>query len=108
MKRYRVRVIEDNEDDLLDIYAYIATQDSVEKGLYVVDKLEALCHTLAELPLRGHIPKELERVGVRNYREVHFRPYRVIHEVRSQDVVVHCILDGRRDLQSLLERRLLR
>ena len=108
MKRYRVRVIEDAENDLLDIYAYIATHDSVEKGLNVVDKLEALCHTLAELPLRGHIPKELVRVGVGNYLEVHFKPYHVIYEVRSRDVVVHCILDGRRDLQSLLERRLLR
>ena len=79
MKRYRVRVIEDADagNDLLDIYADIATHDSLEKGLYVVDKLEALCNTLAELPLRGHIPKELERVGVRNYREVH-KPYRVI------------------------------
>jgi len=108
LKRYRVRVIEEAENDLLDIYAYIATHISVEKGLYVVDQLEALCLTLAELPLRGHVPKELERVGVRNYREVHFKPYRVMYEVRSQDVVVHCILDGRRDLQSLLERRLLR
>ena len=59
------------------MHSYIATHDSVEKGVYVVDKVEALCHTLAELPLRGHIPKELERVGVRNYREVH-KPYCVI------------------------------
>ena len=93
---------------LLDIYTYIATHDSIDKGLRIVDKLEALCDTLAELPLRGHIPPELDRVGVRNYREVHFKPYRVIYEVRGRNVIVHCMLDGRRDMQSLLERRLLR
>ena len=108
MKRRRVRLVEDAERDLVDIFAYIATHDSVERGLAVLDRLETTCHSLTEHPHRGHIPPELVRVGVRNYREVHFKPYRVICEVVGRDVFVHCVLDGRRDLQVLLERRLLR
>lgn len=108
MTRYRVRVSEEAEQDLIDIYRYVAIHDSVEKAAYVLEQLEPLCSSLAELPMRGHIPPELDRIGVTNYREVHFKPYRVIYEVIGQDVFVHCVLDGRRDMQSLLERHLVR
>jgi len=108
VKRYRVRLAEDAEQDLIDIYRYIVFHDSVEKAAYVLDQLESLCSRLTELPERGHVPPELDRIGVANYREVYFKPYRVIYEVIRQDVFIHCILDGRRDMQSLLERRLIR
>lgn len=108
MKRYRVRIIEDAEQDLVDLYEYIAVNDTADSALYVVDQLESLCISLADLPLRGHVPPELERIGVTDYREVHFKPYRVVYQVLGSEVLVHCILDGRRDLQTLFERRLLR
>ena len=73
-----------------------------------LDQLESLCKRLSELPMRGHVPPELERIGVKSYREVHFKPYRVLCEVAGLEVYVHCVLDGRRDMQSLIERRLLR
>jgi toxin ParE1/3/4 len=108
VKRYRVRLAEDAEQDLIDIYRYIALSDSAEKANYVLDQLESLCSRLTELPERGHVPPELDRIGVTNYREVNFKPYRVICEVIRQEVFVHCILDGRRDIPSLLVRRLIR
>jgi toxin ParE1/3/4 len=108
VKRYRVRVSIDAEDDLFDIYRFIAVHDSVERADHVLDELETLCLSLAESPSRGHAPPELDRIGVTNFREVHFKPYRVIYEVSGVSVFVHCVIDGRRDMQSLLERRLLR
>ena len=82
MKHYRVRLAEDAEQDLIDIYRYVATHDSVEKATYVLDQLELLCSRLAELPGRGHVPPELDRVGVTSYLEVtqlnmvrHYLPY---------------------------------
>ena len=108
MKPYRVRLAEDAEQDLIDIFRYIALHDSVEKADYVLAQLEALCSRLTELPERGHVPPELDRIGVTNYREVYFKPYRVIYEVIRRDVFIHCVLDGRRDIPSLLQRRLIR
>ena len=108
MKRYRVKLAEDAEQDLIDIYRYVATHDSVEKAAHLLDRLESLCARLAGLPKRGHIPPELGQIGVTAYREIYFKPYRVIYEVIGQDVFIHCVLDGRRDMQSLLQRRLLR
>ena len=108
MKRLRVRVIEDAQYDLLDIYNYFSVHDSPESAAYVLDQLESPCLKLDELPHRGHVPAELDRIGITDYLEVHFRPYRVIYEVIGQDVYIHGVLDGRRDMVSLLERRLLR
>ena len=108
MKRYRVRIVEDAERDLTDIYRFIAARDSVDRAADVLGRLESLCLDLTELPLRGHVPPEMERIGVTTFREVHFKPYRVIYEVTGREIFVHCVLDGRRDLQALLERRLLR
>ena len=108
MKRYRIRIIEDAEHDLIDIYHYVALNDSSENAAHILEQLESLCLRLAELPLRRHIPPELDRIGVAAYREVHFKPYRIIYEVIGQDVFIHSVLDGRRDIVSLLERRLLR
>ena len=108
MKHYRVRLAEDAEQDLIDIYRYIALNDCLENADYVLDQLESLCSRLTDMPERGHIPLELDRIGVTRYREINFKPYRVIYEVIRQDVFVHCIVDGRRDIPSLLERRLIR
>ena len=108
MKRYRVRLADEAQQDIVDIYRYVATHDSVKSAGYLLDELEKLCAELSSLPQRGHLPPELERVSVTAYREVHFKPYRVIYEVVGREVFVHCVLDGRRDMQSLLERRLLR
>jgi len=108
VKRYRVRLTDEAELDLVDIYCYVTDNDSVAAADYLLDEFERLCSALSDLPQRGHIPPELDRVAVTSYLEVHFKPYRVIYEVIGREVIVHGILDGRRDMQSLLERRLLR
>ena len=47
-------------------------------------------------------PKELIALGIREYREVFFKPYRMICRVIGRDVYVYLIADDRRDMQSLL------
>ena len=106
--KYKVVVLSDAEKDILDIYQYILINDSSNSANYVFDKIEEACLSLEELPERGHIPPELDRIGVTTYREIHFKPYRIIYEIDRKMVFIHCVLDGRRDLQQLLERRLLR
>jgi toxin ParE1/3/4 len=46
-------------------------------------------------------------VGIKEYRQTWFKPYRVIDRVEGQQVIIYLIADGRRDMQSLLTRRLL-
>ena len=106
--KYEVLIVEDAEADLLEIYRYVALNDSLEKADQLIDKLEQVIKALYRLPARGHVPPELAGIGVSDYREVHFKPYRVIYRVQETRVFVYCVLDGRRNLQALLQARLLR
>lgn len=108
MSIHRVEITENAEQDIFDIYRYIALNDSVSNAEHVFDSLEALCLSLAELPDRGHVPPELDYLGIKEYREVHFKPYRVIYQITRNTVYILCIADGRRDMRSFLEKRLVR
>ena len=62
---------------------------------------------LPSTPIAAAIRRKLLDIGIREYREVFFKPYRIIHRVIASNVYVLLIADGRRDMQSLLQRRLL-
>ncbi len=108
MKQYAVSLTDDAKTDLQDIYDYIAGHDAPAKADGVLDKLEALVQSLGRFPERGVVTKELRDVGIKDYREVYFKPYRVIYRVLGAKVYVYLIVDGRRDMQTLLTRRLIR
>ena len=93
--------------DLIDLADWIASHDSPAKAAHVVDRIEAAFSALARFPLRGAYPRELLALGVREYRETSFKPYRIVYRVDTGRVFVELIADGRRDLQELLARRLL-
>jgi toxin ParE1/3/4 len=62
---------------------------------------------LRQFPHRGVVPRELEAIGVTDYRQILSGPNRIIYRVMDDAVIVFIVVDGRRDLQSLLERRML-
>jgi toxin ParE1/3/4 len=105
--RHEVLLTEGAERDLEEIYDYVAGFDSQDGADYVLDKLLHVADGLATLPERGAHPKELLTLGIREYRQVFFKPYRVIYRVIGKRVFIYLIADGRRDMQALLARRLL-
>lgn len=108
MKVYQVRLSDQARRDVEDMYDYILKKDSQANAEYVLDNIEALIVNLARSPERGHHPEELMRHGIKEYREVFFKPYRIIYEVVDSKVLVHVCVDGRRDMRTLLERRFFR
>ena len=93
--------------DLEEVYSYVAKRAAPGKADQLLDRIEKAFASLSEHPERGVYPKELLALGIREYREVFFKPYRVIYKVTDETVFVLLIADGRRDMQSLLQRRLL-
>jgi len=108
VKRYRVRLIHDAEVDLKEIYAYIRQHDSLLRAAEIVEALQSACVTLAGFPERGHVPAELAQIDSLHYREIVHGPWRMIYQMGGGDVLVHAILDGRRDIQNLLAHCLMR
>jgi len=106
-KRYEVLLTRGAEQDLESIHDYIAEFDCVANANYVLDQLMEVVVGLARFPERGSYPKELVTLGIKEFRQTAFKPYRVIYRVLGNQVVIHLIVDGRRDMQSVLARRLL-
>lgn len=103
-----VRISAEAEEDLFDIWRYVAEHDSPEKANAPLEKLETSCGSLANHLKKGHVPKELRQVGVLDFHEIHFKPYRIIFERDPKRVLIHAVLDVRRDMQTILQQRLLR
>lgn len=105
--RFRVELTKGAEDDLEAIHDYLAENSSAEQAAGLLDKFTAKMATLAQFPLRGSVPKELDALGIREFRQILINPYRLIYRVAANTVFVLIIADGRREFQALLERRLL-
>ena len=108
--RYAVELTAGAEQDQDAIVAFVATNDSPGRASALLDRLLATAETLASAPERGSVPRELQALGIRAYRQTTFKPYRVIYTVQDHPhpaVFIVVIADGRRDMASLLQRRLL-
>ena len=103
-----VFLTDDALDDLQDIADYLSTTESADIASRIVGEIEEAYVRLAEFPNRGAIPHELSELGMRDFRQVFFKPYRIIYKVVEDSAVVYVIADGRRDMRTLLRRRLLR
>jgi toxin ParE1/3/4 len=93
--------------DLEEIVSYIV-EDDIDQALAAVRRLQSRCIKLGEFPERGRVVPELRRVDVLNYRELIEKPWRIIYRFEVSCVYVVAVLDGRRNLTSLLLERLSR
>ena len=83
------------------------TFDCVANANYVLDELMDVVESLTKFQERGSYPKELVGLGIKEYRQTFFKPYRLIYRITGSQVIIYLIADGRRDMQSVLARRLL-
>ena len=104
---FAVYLTESAARDLEDIYEYVARHDSARKAEALLTKVAKVLASLADSPERGSHSRELAALGIQEYRQIPLKPYRIIYRIAGKQVYVMLIADGRRDMQSLLERRLL-
>lgn len=106
MKRYKVTVTEHALLDLDDIAHYITLHDGPDRAEDVARHIERIYSSLSTFPHRGNYPRELLELGNKTFREVHFKPFRIVYRVLEREVLVLIVADGRRDMHTLLARRL--
>jgi len=107
-KKYRVIIDPLAKADLKDLYVYASVNDNINSANKLLDGLEEACYKLVKYPERGHIPPELRQTGIKNYLEIHYKPYRIIYEIEGKVVYIHSVIDGRRNIQEILNNRILR
>jgi toxin ParE1/3/4 len=104
---YAVWLTDGAARDLDDLTLHLERRDGPDQADLVLAQIDTALGTLAQFPMRGAYPPELLALGMKEYRELLCGPYRIIYRVASEAVYVLAIVDGRRDLQALLQRRLL-
>lgn len=106
--KFIISITNSAEEDLYEIYRYVYLNDSEVKAEKLFSKLYEKCISLQSYPGRGHNPPELILLGLTDFLEITYKPYRIIYQIIGKTVFIHCVLDGRRDMQKLLHERLLR
>jgi len=104
---FRVKWTAGAAKDLDDIIGYIS-HDNTDSALAVLSEIQDKARSLSSLPFRGTILPELEQHGLRLYRQLSIGPWRLIYRVQGNEVLVLAVLDGRRNLQQILQDLLLR
>ena len=82
---YEVYLTDDALRDLEEIDDYIGAEDSPQRAEYVLSKIEEAFLSLSNMPERGSCPRELPKLGIKEYREVFFKPYRIVYRVQTKN-----------------------
>jgi toxin ParE1/3/4 len=106
VKEYSVTVTQTAEDDLDDIISYIAN-DNASIALKILERLQKAINSLKYFPERGRRVPELLDKNIKEYRELIEKPWRIIYKVENNDVHILTLIDGRRNVQDILTRKII-
>ena len=98
------RYAEDDVKEIIEYYLYKKPDYAGE----LLAALEGKVKKLKDLPERGRVVPELEKQNIVEYRELIEGNYRIIYSIQDTTVIIHTILDGRRDIEEILINKLMR
>lgn len=107
MKIYKVYWTEAAVIDLEEIVDYIS-KDRMSVATSIYGKIKSKCKQLKTFPDRYRVVPELLDIKVTDYREIIYKPFRIIYKLTQNEVYVIAVVDSRRDFESFIFNRLLR
>jgi toxin ParE1/3/4 len=90
---------------LLKVHIKAAGRPEAAKKLY--EQLAKACDSLSQHPERESVPSELEGISEMLCRQIVIKNYRIIYQVIGKVVIIHGIIDGRRNLRETMRQRIL-
>jgi addiction module RelE/StbE family toxin len=97
---YRVTWSPEALEDLESIAEYIE-RDSLFYAQSVVSKILGVSRNIKEFPLIGRVVPEL---GDENIRERFIYSYRLVYQMRQQNILMVAVIHGKRLLKNIEER----
>ena len=91
--------------DELAAYYYSRSPKFVER---IISEFEENVMSLQKNPKSGRIVPELERQGITKYRELIQEYYRIVYEISGNKIIIHTIIDGRRNFEEIIISKLSR
>ncbi len=107
MKRKKVFWTNQAAKDLEEILDYVSMEQP-NAAKKISDEIQKKCNELKLHPDRYRIVSELKEIGINHFRQISVTPYRIVYKIDPKGIYVFAVIDGRRDLESFLFKRLLR
>jgi len=104
----RVVFLRSAEADLQDLRAYVVKNFGAGTWPTSYRKLKDAVALIEAHPLSGKVPDEFRGLNIAQYRQMLSGMNRIIYEVRDDTAYIHLVCDTRRDLKSLLMKRIVR
>ncbi len=105
---YAVVFLHQAELDLEELKSYVIKNFSQDTWKESYARIKKSVLSLKKFPYSGHVPDEMKSLNLDQYRQVISGMNRIIYEVRQNTLYIHIVCDARREMRSLLTRRLLR
>jgi toxin ParE1/3/4 len=96
------------EEDMKELRRYVLKCFGKSAWQETYEKIKESTRTIQNFPRSGSIPDELVDVRLQQYRQVIAGMNRIIYEVADEVIYIHIVCDTRRDMHTLLSRRLVR
>ena len=93
--------------DLLKIVRYIKAAGRPEAAIRMKNQLSEACISLSKNPERGNVPPELDGISEMLCRQIVIKNFRIIYQVIGKVVIIHGIIDGRRNIREVMRQRIL-
>jgi toxin ParE1/3/4 len=106
MMKYNVVIPSSVVNDIQEIVDYIS-EDNASIALAILEKLENKINSLKAYPDRGRVVPELLNQNILEYHEIIEAPWRIIYKIVDSNVFILTVIDGRRNVQDILLRKLL-
>ncbi|CAE6871750.1 hypothetical protein R69746_08481 [Paraburkholderia aspalathi] len=106
--KLKLVILDEAQQDTKDLRRYILKSFGAETWRQTSAELTVTFDNIRQFPKSGYVPAELADFGGLTFREGLSVKNRVIYEVRDNTIYIHIVTDTRRDLRTLLQRRLLR
>lgn len=105
--KVRVVVLRGAEADLHELRRNVTHRFGAKRWTSTLQSIRTAFERIAEHPQSGSLPDELSALNLVQFRQVLAGMNRIIYELRGTVAFVHVVCDVRRDLKTVLMRRLL-
>jgi plasmid stabilization system protein ParE len=104
----KLRILDEAQEDTKDLRRSILRSLGAETWKQTSAQLAVTFTHIRQFPQSGYVPAELADFGGVNFREMLSGQNRVIYELCDDTIYMQVVTDTRRDLRTLLQKRLLR
>jgi len=104
-KKYFVKWTAPAREDVNEIIDYIL-KTNINYAVKILDSIEENVKNLDMYPERYRVVPELEKYGYLLYREIIVEYWRIIYKVENDFAYIMLVIDGRRNLEDLLLKKM--